>query len=839
MLVAVALVALLVAITWGAGAAASSFLLRGESRALARAAAPLLGLAVLMGWLDLIGYVFPIGRIAWSVPLVAVASTAYAIHRLVRSGSRVRWASVLDLGLPTIFAAALGLVPIFVAGRLTVSALTNDDAIYYVSAADQLRVLAWHVRVEDGAHCLSERLVHAWYWRTGLPNLLSTIVTCTGLSATAALGALTAVVFACIPSGAVAFVLALGAPSTRRVRLVVGFVAPMAASAIFLGFQHLLGQLVSGVLFPFACACAVSAVARGGVRRVLLAATMLGGALTAFADGAALLVLGVVVALFVRGVPIGRRVGRVAYVSLASAVLFAPAVSRALLAVFDTLRFRVAVARPIFVQRGWLDRSPLDDLSTVAGVDPWPPWPSPAPPTIAGIFSWIGAVAAIALVVVAARALPRHRPAMIYGVVLIVAAFAIEVTSSSRYFIGKSLLTSALFVTPLVALGVARLRRPGLLVVALPYAIALSLADATMFVPAAFHVVDRPAHDRLVPELAALPRGALVAFDGLGAPTDDAHDEHRAYRAALLSELQPIQPGQDGGFYRPWCREPPPIVSPPPRAWALQRLTSETISRGREVARFEPFALLEADLAAPDALVGSFAPTLGWLGAEREPDGTVFRWGARDAVAALRVVGGARCMRLSFEARTISTTGTLSVAIGESSLVKQPLSPTWAPTSSRSSRSFDATREQSLSFVALLDAPPSDPLHAFALRKVQVEPSPSCLDSLERVGRPTVAGDTALPESLVDARDYVVTGAVGAPCVTARATIEHATAGTLGVRVSGVERFVVVETANASITSFPFDPRAVHDLTLLRAPRDVSAPPWTITGLSLEPTTCP
>jgi hypothetical protein len=780
------------------GSAPARLLLRGDGRARMLAFAPLLGLALAMAWLDLLGYFLPMRIVAWTIPPLAAASASFAfLHR--RRSPRVMGGlrrDVFTLAMPTLVALVVGAVPLWIAGRLTISALTNDDATYYVAAAEQLHAHAWRVRLVSPEVCLSERLVHAWYWRVGVPDLVAVTSTLARVSMPAALGVVTALLHALLPAGALAFFYvafprvssrwratgrrARSTPTLLPSESIAGALVAIAAAPVFLAYQQLLGQLSAFVLFPVACASFALALARRGARPRVLAGVLVGAGLAVFADGGVVMIVAGLAAIAATPATLRARVSRSIGVALVAAFAFAPTVVRAGYALRGTLVHRVAASKPMFPQGGWLPRTVLDDLTTLAGTDPWPPWPAPKPMTVAAAVAWLGALAVVPLVVWALREARATRVSWTIVAALGLGVVAGEAFATTRYLVGKILLMAAAFVVPIAALALVRAiaRRRPIALAGVVWSIAAVMAAASLMRPEDFHVIDGPAHDRLVTELGALPAGSFVALDGFGALADDAHDEHRAYRAALLAHLRPIQPGPDGGFYRNWCRDPEPYSPLPARAWALQRTTAETLSRGRPLAVFGPFVLREVDLATLDGVAGSYAPTLGWLGAERAPDGSVFRWAGVEAYATLRVMQSSSCARLEGELRTVDTYGALELQASGTSIARVALSPVWTPFTTAP---FDAGREQALVFRAMLATPPKDALRAFALRRLTVAHDTSCVAAIRRRDRPD--HDPALPEPLEGTLSYSVSPAAGVTCVRVVATITGDATEPLAIRV--------------------------------------------------------
>jgi hypothetical protein len=213
----------------------------------------------------------------------------------------------------------------------------------------------------------------------------------------------------------------------------------------------------------------------------------------------------------------------------------------------------------------------------------------------------------------------------------------------------------------------------------------------------------------------------------------------------------------------------------------------------------------------------------------------VFRWGAADAAVELRVVSAARCARIEAEVRTEGATGVSRWSVGGAAIGALAVGPTWT---SIATASFDVLDGQTIEMHTSLSGPPPDALHALAVRSPSIVPT-TCDAGLVRVGRPTLAGEAAVPEPLVDALEYGFDPPAGAHCIAVHARIEDAPPGRIGVRTPTTTAWVVVSTNAVSIDPPPFDAHAGHALTVLRAPLDPASPPSRLVALTVEPTTCP
>lgn len=740
-----------------------------------------LGVAVTVCLLESAGYFLPIRTAAWFLLLPA----AFGFFRLARAGSefRVKNRAVF---LASFVGLAVGLVPIAIAHRFTASALTNNDGTYYVTTADWLGSVAWRSSAPSWdavppSRCLLEWVLHEWHWRTGTPNLMAAVSALSGVSSTEALAVVTAILFACVPGAAIGVSRSVGIERGTASELVVGVVPALAASAAFLGFQHMTGHLAAQSLFLAVSGALLAAVRRGGVRRIVHAGILVAASVAFFADGAPALVVVGVAALVAGGAGFARSLGRAASVAVASAVASPSTAYRAAYAAFNTYRFRVPTSRAVFPQRGWLPRGILDDLATLVGVDPWPPWPAAWPPTVVTAATWLGALAAVALLGKGFGSFRSGTGERRFATVL--GAFVLAGAALARvdYLRGKVLLSAAALVVPLVAVGVAELsrRRGRSSVVVLPYVLAELVALAVLGDPSRWKVVDRPAHDRLVPELSRLPAGSLVAFDGLGAPSDSVLDTQRAYRAALLADLRPIQPGLDGGFYVPSCpdvRRPDPL---PGRAYALQRTTSETLTRGAVLADFPPFRLLEVDLGKPASFVAAWAPTHGWLPVEREPGGRIFRWAEWQAKGTLHVVARAPCARLRGQMRVVRGTVRVDLRAGADSIHVGTVSPEWTDFET-SSFAAESAVEIALETSQATSEPP-DAAHGLALSRLEVEPVLRCGEVLVRGG----AGPATFPLEFDEAMELVVRPAGASECSRISVLVEGERLASISLSLDG------------------------------------------------------
>jgi hypothetical protein len=812
--------------TWAAGEAGARVLFGRRHAAVGGALRLPLGLAALICLLEATGYFLPL-RLGAFVVLLPVAFGCVLLARRRHSFDR----AALHVVLASLAGLVLGLLPIVIAGRLTAAALTNNDATYYVTVTDRLLEIPWRIdeRVLP-AECLRERVLKGWFWRTGTPNLMGAICALTGLSTTEAIAIATALLTSCVPATALWFARGLGVASGSRAALLVAALSAFSAASLFLGYQHLTGQLAAYALFPSACAATVSALERGGVRRLALSALLLGGALAFLADAGAVLVLAVVAgALAARRRPL-RALGRV--VALAAlCVAFAPfTMWRAYVAGSSTLGVRVGSGQPMFPQRGWLPRSLLDDLGTLTGVDPWPPWPAPWPPTLQSVLAALGALAAAALAVFAAQRLARGGPRLLALLIAVSVAASLLIVTP-RYLIGKILLMAAGFAVPLCATGAALAssrRRARWLVV--PFAVAQLTALIELGRASRWKVIDRLDHDVLVDRLKTVPRGSLIALDGFGAPADAVLDAHRAHRAALLDGLIPLQPGLDGGFYRPRCQDPVRPAVLPARAYALQRRSAETLTRGPELFGWGDFAVVEADLGRPDGFVAAWAPTHGWLAAEREPDGRVFRWAERESKGTLRTVQAAPCTRLHGELRTSQGTALASILGDQSLLFSGHVGSEWTKFVSRP---IEAAQPSELTFRAEQQTlQPLDAAHVLALRGLSLQPDWQCL-TLIGIGAP---GDRpALPVELKSEVEWEAVPAVGLRCGELVVLVAAEPGATLGLIVNrGPVSWQYSSTATVRISSPPISTEKPLRVQLVRR-GPAEAAPWRVLDVAVSP----
>ncbi|MGZ3417661.1 MAG: hypothetical protein ACXVEE_07335 [Polyangiales bacterium] len=774
------------------------------------ASAPLIGFGAILGLLDLVALVLPMRIGAFAVVPVIVGA-AYLLFRR-RAPVAGLSGDAIALGVGIVAAA----VPLFIVDRVTVVALTNDDATYYLAAADQILVDRW---LDDPPKvttlsCLSNLILHAWLWRTGVPNALAMIVTLARVTPTAAVAILTMLLTALVAPAAIAIGLALGMPDRPRDRALVGSLVVLSAVTIFLSRQHLLGQLLASSFFPLGLFALGRAVKHGGAHRMLVAAILLGAGMNGFADAAVALILASLSTLAFGG---KRGPVRLAGTGALSLVLFAPTAHRAAWAAWGTV-----VVRPkeepggIFPQRGWILRGPLDDAATLVGVDPWPPWPAPWPSS-ATLLERAATLAAIVLVAALVFRHRKERGVVACALLSLATVLAVVFGIGNAYLRAKWLLLDAAILVPIVvAAAVVLSRRWSWAALGLFFS-ANVLAVVLLSRVSAFHVVDEPDHDRLVQELARVPRGSLFVLDGFGAPADTVHDEHRAYRAAHAAGLEPAQPGLDGGFYKPVCGAPV-VAKIPAVGWALQRQGSETISGGEIVAHFGRFTLRRAELAHD--FVGAWAPTHGFLRAEVEPDGTVFRWGERRVAGTLQVFSSARCGRFVAEVRTVSSSGTWVALSGDRPLGQGAVTPTWSPL-----RTAVFVADQPIPIELQTTAASPDPEHVIAMRKVAFVPEPSCIST----------SSATLPEPLREKNEYTLAPASGLLCGAAVVSFESKSGGDVEIDVGGDHVSSALPVGHGEARSLPFDFRRNTKIAV----RPVAgASGIEVVGLRIQPTPC-
>jgi hypothetical protein len=799
-------------------------------RAFMAAASPLLGVAGLLAVLDVTGLWLPLRVGGWVVPFLALASAVFLLWKRALPRPRPGAVVVVLLGI------AVGALPTALVGRATAVALTNDDATYYLAAAERLVAHPWLDHPDDGrgTFCLSELLVHGWLWRTGVAELTGVVLALAQVDGPVAIAVITSALTGLVAQAAGAIGVALGIP--RRpwwspALATLGVV--LSAAPIFLAWQHLLGQLFAFALFPVALASLARASIHGTGRRIVPAALLIGGAMTVFADAAPVMFLGVVSVVFLGGITgLRHRLARVVSTGILAVSLFPVTFWRAAWAAWGTVMVRApAELNGLFPQRGWLDRQPIDDLATVVGVDPWPPWPAPWPPTAASVIE-LAAVAAALVLLSAATFRARRRPGVLAaaGAVAVVVA-VIMIFVSNRYVEAKCLLLEASLVIPAVAAAGFLLPRRRWLVAAFAVWLAGDLAAAGQLArPSAFHVVDESDHDRLAGALARIPPGSLLVLDGFGAPTDVVHDEHRAMRAAHLDGLVPIQPGLDGGFFKPICTDPEVLIVPTV-GWALQRAGTESLSGGQVVERFGRFTLRQVDLSGDDGVVGAWAPTHGWMRAETEPDGTVFRWGESRAAGTLRVVTRAGCGRLTGEVRSVDAVGSYSITVRDTVMIESALTPTWTRFLTGVFLARDAFNVELRAFVSS-----PDEAHAIALRNLAFTPDASCVTDVARAGG--VPARHLFPDVLRATNTYVVGPATGARCGPIVVTIEAPGSGEVVVGAGNDRRVTTVHAGRLDASSMSADFRRVGAFSVQRVSEGDVSDDWLVVALRLRPEPC-
>ncbi|HEY3821322.1 MAG TPA: hypothetical protein VGL81_29350 [Polyangiaceae bacterium] len=802
---------------------------RGDRGFLA-AASPLLGIAVLLAVLDVVELWLPLRTGAWVVPALALLAAAYLLYRRALPRPSIGEVAVVVLGI------AVGALPTAIVGRATAVALTNDDATYYLAVAERLVSHPWLEHVDDGGatHCLTESVVHGWLWRTGAANLAGVVVALARVDGTVAIAVVTATLTGLVAQAATAIGVAVGVP--RRPwwpRAVAAAAVVLSAAPIFLGWQHLLGQLFAFALFPVALAALARVSLRGGVRRVVPAALLIGGAMNVFADAAPMMFLGVVALLVLGGARgVARRVAWTASAGVLAAAAFPMTFWRAAWAAFGTVAVRTpAESAGLFPQRGWLDRLPVDDLATLLGVDPWPPWPAPWPPTATSVVEYAAVAAALAILA-AVIFRERRRPGLLGAVgCLVVVVGVVMIFVSNRYVRAKCLLLEASLVIPMAALTpfVGRRRRWIVLSFGV-WVVGDLVAAAQLARPSGFHVVDEPDHDRLSGALARLPPGSLLVLDGFGAPADVVHDEHRAMRAAHRNGIVPIQPGLDGGFFKPVCQDPA-LGAVPDVGWALQRAGAETISGGEIVERFGRFTLRKIDLTDDDGVVGAWAPTHGWMRAETDADGTVFRWGERVAAGTLRVVTRASCGRLTGDVRSVDAVGSYSLTVGGALTTSGNLTPIWAPFRTGTFLATDAVQVELHAFVTARDE-----AHAIALRRLAFTPARSCLSTVARHGE--AARDDLFPDAMHAMTTYDVGPATGVRCGVVTVTLDAPGPGGVIVATGNDRTFTAVGSRRVEASSLPVDFRRTTALSVLRAAGSDTDEEWRVLGMRVRPEPC-
>lgn len=823
---------------WSMGETTARLLFGVRCQLVSAAARLPLGLAATVCLLETAGYFLPIRVAAW----LLVGPIAYGAIRIARSRSpRVdSWDRAIVAS--SLVALAVGLAPVAIAHRFTAVALTNNDGTYYITAADWLARVPWAVEypswdVVPPSSCLLELVLHTWHWRTGTPNLMAAVSTLSGLESTEALAVVTAVLYACVPCAAIGLARPLGVPRGGVREVAVGLVASVAAAPAFLGFQHMTGHLAAYSLFPMATGAIGSCVRHGGFRRAAYTAVVFGAGVAFFADGAAVLVLVTAAAVAAAGRRVVRSLLRALTATTATAAVAPFTLLRAAHAAWNTVQVRLPRAQTVFPQRGWLPRGPLDYLATVTGVDPWPPWPAEWPPNAQTLLIWTGMLAAVPLFVVGTVRI-RSRPGVRSFAALVAVAFVVgAVAAGTHYLRGKVLLTAAAFAVPLCGLGAAELLAGGILrrLVAGVYVVAELAALSELMRPSRFKVVDRPAHDALLTELRKLPSGSLIAFDGLGAPADVVLDSQRAHRAALLSGLRPVQPGLDGGFYLPACRDAPRPDPLPARAYALQRTTSETLTRGTTtLAEWNSFRLLAVDLQPHHGFIAAWAPTHGWMAAEHDPDGRVFRWAEWQARGTLHVVGPAPCARLRGEMRVVHGAAVIVMKIFDAPVFNGQIGADWTAFETRSFGDHDPVV---VDFAVVEAAPrPPDPAHAVALSRLALEPAWQCGAS---VRTHEGEGEVSWPIEFDREIELAIIPDAAAPCSSVSVVVDGDRFASVALTLDGGHpTWRYMNTTVESLNGMLVGSTGPHSAVITRK-GGKGGRRWSVSGVVVTPGSCP
>lgn len=793
-----------------------------------------LGLAASVCILEGAGFFLPIRRAAW----LLLPPALYGAARGLRNVWRTRRVECGLLGASCV-ALLVGLVPVFIAGRFTAAALTNNDGTYYITTADRLLSTPWRITYEVRDYvipidqCLVERVLHWWNWRTGTPNLMAALMAFFGLSSPETLAIVTALLFACVPPAGIGVARGLGVEARGTRGFLVGLIAVCSAAPAFVGYQHMTGQLAACSLFPLAMASLLGVARHGGLARHVVAALVLGAGVALFADGAAVLVL---LALAVPIASVHRRsktTGRMLLAGVATITIAPFTIMRAFRAATGTAGRVSKPQRVLFPQRGWLPRHALDDLATLMGVDPWPPWPAAWPPNAQTVVTWVAALSGLALfgfgfARLRSRTGERGAALVVCGAVLLTLGLL-----HVQYLVGKVLLMAAAFTVPLCAVGVATMASWRTRWIAAPFIAGEVLGLTQLADPSRWKVVDRPEHDALVAQLARLPPGSLIAFDGLGAPADFVLDAHRAYRAALLAHLLPIDPGLDGGFYKPRCEtatRPKPL---PPRAHALQRVSSEILTRGRQVAAWNDFRLLETDLQHRESFVATWAPTHGWLPAEREPTGRVFRWAESQAKGTLQVVGPAPCARLKGQLRVVEGTASVEVKAENRQLYADVVSSDWT---TLMTRPFPTASPMLVLFsVDRASAVPPDAAHALAVSNLALENSWDCGASFHRDDD---AQPLVFPIDFEGDLDLRMDPLAFGPCADVSISIQGRMGAMIGLRVDGGPPVLhYVSSRSEEVVTRSVDTTQPRRLKLTHTGGS-GTEPWKMTNVTVTPRPC-
>jgi hypothetical protein len=250
------------------------------------------------------------------------------------------------------------------------------------------------------------------------------------------------------------------------------------------------------------------------------------------------------------------------------------------------------------------------------------------------------------------------------------------------------------------------------------------------------------------------------------------------------------------------------------------------------MAAWDGFRLLEVDLDNPDGYVAAWAPTHGWMRAEQEPGGAVFRWAEFQAKGTLQVMARAPCARLRGELRVVDATASVGIKVGEDFVFTGDVTGAW---SAFATRRFNTISSATVSFQVLQAAMPApDAAHALAVRGLLLEPTRRC----GAVSSDDQHAPLEFPLEFVGELEFSVELPAAAACSKVALTVAGESGGTVRVSVDGGPPVLHYMAAPVR--------EAVIDLSGSASPRRLSvahsggsnAQHWQVIDLDVEPAKC-